>query len=141
MPSKTNGAISEVLYDWARFAADDAGLPCIIAGGPKLPATAPIYCEFWYRLGEPRLVEIIDHPWRKTPGLLQFTIHASEETRTQTVNAKAKCIKEIFDREMWVVGSLLIETEKMGIVSLPGAHYGKRITVIDGGFDSYEAVM
>jgi len=142
MTSAASPSISEVLFDWARYAANDAGLPCIIAGGPKLAPSAPIYGEFWYRLGTPRDVDFDGLPWRQTPGLLQFTIYASDGLKAGTASLKAKCIQKIFSRQMWFVGRIhFIETEKMGVVSLPGVRYGKRITVVDGGFDFYEEAV
>jgi hypothetical protein len=132
-----NPHFSEVLFECARDAAADAGLPCIIAGKPQLAACVAIYCEFWYCAGTPKFVDL-DGPWRQTPGILQFTIYAPEGTETW-VNAKAKRLRDLVSGEMWLVGRLpFIETEELSILTLPGVWHGKRITVVDGGFDFYE---
>ena len=139
-PMINNPHFSEVLFECARGAAADAGLPCIIAGKPKLVAAAAIYCEFWCCAGTPKFVDL-DGPWRQTPGILQFTIYAPEGCESW-VYARATRLRDLISGEIRLVGRLpFIETEELGIITLPGILHGKRITVVDGGFDFYEEVV
>jgi len=69
-------------------------------------------------------------------------LFSTEDIGQRFVQQKARILKAWFGERMWLVGTLhFIETEIMGIIPLPCVRDGKRITVVDGGFDFYEEAV
>jgi hypothetical protein len=95
-----------------------------------------LYAEFWRLQGTPYSTVVNGKTEWRTSGILQFTLYADEHFDHWRTVLVANYFKEAFGRKRWNAGrNLWIETEPLGIATLWHIKNGKRITIVDGGFD------
>lgn len=125
-----------VLHDEARKACEAVGLICTIAGQPPITIRDELFGEFWIRTGmsfpEPRAV--------RTVGILQFTLYARCAEDHQRACVIANQLKNAFQQQSWKNGNDIgVITGLIAVRELKGFHVGRRVMIVDGTFDLFQA--
>jgi hypothetical protein len=130
--------LGALLTDHADDAAAAIGLSCRIAGRRFVLPARTVFADFWFRTGQPYSTKRHGKPEICTPGILQFTLYAPEAFDHSRTIVIANHLKDAFGEKTWTVGSdTWVVIERMQVQTPRGFHYGRSITVVDGGFDFY----
>lgn len=127
--------LQDTLQQRALAAMKAAGINRGYIKRPFSLKTDQIVCEFWFRTGA------YSRPDKAhmTPGVLQFTLYAPEATDPDRVQEIADSLKDSFDRKRWDVSpDGYVEIEQTKAVVLSMVREGKRIGIVDAGFDWHQ---
>lgn len=132
--AKPGDMLRDVLHRHALNAMKAAGIRRGYVECPFSLKTDDILCEFIFSTGKYRF------PGREhmTPGIFNFNIYAPAAVEPDRVMEIANSLKEAFDRKRWEVpGAGHVEIEETKAVVLSQIRDGKRIGIVDAGFDWY----
>lgn len=134
-------ALRVVLQTKAQEISSLLDLPMQIGDEAFVQPKGTPWAEFWFRTGTTKQRELGGPgSLELTPGILQFTIYAPQNTGDGPPLRLAGAIKKALNRRQWrVPPDGYVTLDPVGVEQVPGIQKGFKVCVVDCSFDFHHS--